>query len=52
MLKTRTQSHFPSLRFRRLRRTGLLRELVRETILNPKDFIYPLFVTHGRDVRA
>ena len=52
MLKTRTQAHFPSLRFRRLRRTGLLRELVRETILNPKDFMYPLFVTHGRDVRA
>ena len=52
MLKTRTQAHFPSFRFRRLRRTGLLRELVQETILNPKDFVYPLLVTHGRNVRA
>ena len=52
MLKTRTQAHFPSVRFRRLRRTGLLRELVQETILNPKDFVYPLFVTHGRNMRA
>jgi porphobilinogen synthase len=25
--------------------------MVRETELNPADFIYPLFVTHGRDVR-
>jgi porphobilinogen synthase len=28
-----------------------LRRLVRETTLAPEDFIYPLFVQHGRDVR-
>jgi porphobilinogen synthase len=25
--------------------------MVRETQLSPRDFVYPLFVTHGRDVR-
>jgi porphobilinogen synthase len=41
---------FPVHRSRRLRRTPLLRDLVRETVLNPEDFIYPLFVqeTSGR----
>jgi porphobilinogen synthase len=38
-------------RFRRLRRTEALRALVRETRLSPSDFVYPLFVTHGEDVR-
>ena len=33
---------FPVTRPRRLRRTGLLRDLVRETALSPRDFIYPL----------
>ena len=36
---------------RRLRSTAALRRMVRETELNPADFIYPLFVTHGRNVR-
>jgi len=39
---------FPSVRMRRLRRTEALREMVRETDLRPSDFIYPLFVTHGK----
>jgi len=39
-------------RFRRLRRSEALRELVRETRLDPRDFVYPLFVAHGRGVRA
>ncbi len=38
-------------RFRRLRRTEALRALVRETRLSPQDFVYPIFVTHGRNVR-
>jgi porphobilinogen synthase len=38
-------------RFRRLRRTDTLRSLVAETRLDPRDFVYPLFVTHGRGVR-
>ncbi|HWO72291.1 MAG TPA: porphobilinogen synthase [Dehalococcoidia bacterium] len=39
-------------RFRRLRRSPALRDLVAETRLDPRDFVYPLFVTHGRDVRT
>ncbi len=42
---------FPLTRLRRLRRTGTLREMVRETALSPDDFIYPLFVRHGEGVR-
>ncbi len=38
-------------RTRRTRRTEALRGLVRETRLDPAQFIYPLFVTHGTDVR-
>jgi porphobilinogen synthase len=36
---------------RRLRRTEALRDLVRETSLEPSDFVYPLFVVPGVDVR-
>jgi porphobilinogen synthase len=36
---------------RRLRRTEALRDLVRETTLEPSDFVYPLFVVPGADVR-
>jgi porphobilinogen synthase len=39
-----------SVRPRRLRLTPALRRMVRETTLAPDDFIYPLFVTHGRQV--
>ena len=35
---------------RRLRRTEAIRRMVRETMLTPADFIYPLFVTPGKDV--
>jgi porphobilinogen synthase len=38
-------------RFRRLRRSETLRHLVAETRLDPRDFVYPLFVTHGSGVR-
>ncbi|CAA9550658.1 MAG: Porphobilinogen synthase [uncultured Thermomicrobiales bacterium] len=38
-------------RHRRLRRTGAIRQLVRETRLAAEDFILPLFVTHGVGVR-
>lgn len=34
-------------RLRRLRATPALRAMVRETELNARDFIYPLFVRHG-----
>ena len=42
---------FPAVRPRRLRRTGALRGLVRETRLSPESFVYPLFVQHGEGVR-
>ncbi len=35
---------------RRLRATAALRRMVRETALGADDFIYPLFVTHGKGV--
>src|SRR5918997_2545114 len=43
---------FPTQRMRRTRRTAALRGLVRETRLSPQDFIYPMFVTVGEDVRS
>ncbi|MGK5095413.1 porphobilinogen synthase [Deltaproteobacteria bacterium TL4] len=33
---------------RRLRRSGPIRTLVRETVLTPGDFIYPMFVMEGK----
>jgi porphobilinogen synthase len=36
---------------RRLREKPLLRRLVRETTLAAADFVYPLFVVHGRGIR-
>jgi porphobilinogen synthase len=41
----------PFKRFRRLRTNEMLRSMVRETELSPKDFIYPLFVVPGSKVR-
>jgi porphobilinogen synthase len=42
---------FPQTRMRRLRATGALRGLVRETQLSASDFVYPLFVAEGLDGR-
>jgi porphobilinogen synthase len=42
---------FPVTRLRRLRRTGELRNLVRETRLTPDSFVYPMFVCPGEGVR-
>jgi porphobilinogen synthase len=41
---------FPTTRLRRLRRTGRLRALVRETRLDLADFVQPLFVCPGEGV--
>ena len=38
---------FPARRMRRLRRTGFLRDMVRESSLSPADFIYPVFILDG-----
>jgi porphobilinogen synthase len=42
---------FPVTRLRRMRQSDALRSLVRETRLTPTNFIYPLFVCPGEDVR-
>jgi porphobilinogen synthase len=41
----------PLYRPRRLRANENIRRMVRETTLTPNDFIYPLFVTHGKGVK-
>jgi porphobilinogen synthase len=40
---------FPQTRLRRLRRTSVLRDVVRETRLDAADFVYPMFVEAGLD---
>jgi porphobilinogen synthase len=42
---------FPATRLRRLRRTGALRSMVRETWLTPENLVYPLFVCPGQGIR-
>ena len=42
---------YPLRRNRRLRTNASIRHLVRETILTPSDFLVPLFVVEGHDVR-
>lgn len=42
---------FPLRRNRRLRTTEAVRSLVRETLVSPHDFIVPLFVTEGQNIR-
>jgi len=42
---------YPIYRPRRTRRTETIRRMVRETRLVPDNFIYPLFVVHGKGVR-
>jgi porphobilinogen synthase len=43
---------FPATRMRRLRKTGVMRDMVRETELTPRDFVYPMFVELGTDSRT
>lgn len=45
------QPGFPVTRLRRLRRTAGLRAMLRETELNPVDFIYPVFVRPGTGIQ-
>ena len=42
---------FPETRLRRLRELGPMRALSQETRLSASDFIYPLFICHGREVK-
>ena len=41
----------PFQRLRRLRKNPQIRNLIRETILTPNDFILPLFIIEGQDIR-
>jgi porphobilinogen synthase len=43
---------FPATRLRRLRKTGVLRDMVRETELSPKHLVYPMFIELGTDSRT
>lgn len=38
-------------RYRRLRETSAIRDMVRETVLNSNDFIYPIFVVEGENIK-
>ncbi|WP_298842955.1 porphobilinogen synthase [Clostridium sp.] len=38
-------------RNRRLRETKYIRDLVRETVLTPSDFIFPIFVVEGKNIK-
>lgn len=41
---------YPIARPRRLRSNPIVRQMFRETILSPSDFIYPLFIRHGKKI--
>src|SRR3954452_11237312 len=43
---------FPQTRLRRLRKSAVLRDLVRETDLTPRHLVYPMFVELGTDSRT
>ena len=38
-------------RYRRLRKNNAIRSMVRETVLNEEDLIYPLFVVEGENIK-
>ena len=42
---------FPQRRMRRLRRTGFLREIVRESSITASDLLYPVFIREGKGKR-
>jgi porphobilinogen synthase len=44
-----TFGQYPNKRMRRMRRDAFSRNLMRENILTPADFIYPVFVLDGQD---
>ena len=48
-VKTPIVAPFPTARLRRLRQSPALRAMVRQNVLTPADFIWPIFVMEGRD---
>ena len=51
MLNQKAQSTALNIRPRRLRMSAAVRRMIRETRLTPDDFIYPLFVRYGEDLK-
>ncbi len=51
LTQAKSNDYEPELRLRRLRRHPAVRELVRETHLNPSDFVVPIFVKSGENLR-
>ncbi len=49
--KTQPLARFPATRLRRLRQSVWVRNLVRETVVQPSDLILPLFVVEGDNQR-
>ncbi len=43
--------NFPTVRPRRLRRNQTIRDMVAETTLTINDFVYPIFVIEGKDIK-
>ena len=43
---------YPTTRLRRLRLNPILRKLVQETHIRIDDFIYPLFVVPGKNIKT
>src|SRR5256885_9508880 len=43
---------FPATRMRRLRKTGVLRDMVRETELSAAHLVYPMFIELGTESRT
>ena len=42
---------FPRHRLRRLRSSEIIRKIVRETVLDSSDFVYPMFVRYGKGIK-
>ena len=42
---------FPDTRLRRLRKSGVTRDMIRETVLTRSSLVMPLFVRHGTNIR-
>src|SRR4051812_18054679 len=51
MNKSLARGPFPGTRMRRMRAADFSRRLMRETVLTPSDFIYPVFVLEGSNQR-
>jgi len=47
-----TPRQYPRVRMRRMRRDDFSRRLMRETVLTPSDFIFPVFVMEGSGQRV